>query len=123
MQGGECFRQSGNNVRKLKKLLTLKIMTMNMERQRELDRAIDHCGLSLEDFENSSKCLRKVMSAIGAKKDEEDYVRERIAVRVRTREVLQKTDSFIDRTNEMLDRFEQDDKKWESIGRSLGLKF
>ena len=68
MQGGECFRQSGNNVRKLKKLLTLKIMTMNMERQRELDRAIDHCGLSLEDFENSSKCLRKVMSAIGAKK-------------------------------------------------------
>lgn len=98
-------------------------MTMNMERQRELDRAIDHCGLSLEDFENSSKCLRKVMSAIGAKKDEEDYVRERISVRVRAREVLQKTDSFIDRTYEMLDRFEQDDKKWESIGRSLGLKF
>lgn len=123
MQGGECFRQSGNNVRKLKKLLTLKIMAVNIERQKELERAIDHCGLSLEDFENSSKCLRKVMSAIGAKKDEEDYVRERIAVRVRTREVLQKTDSFIDRTNEMLDRFEQDDKKWESIGRSLGLKF
>lgn len=98
-------------------------MSINMERQRELDRAIDHCGLSLEDFENSNKCLRKVMSAIGAKKDEEDFVRERIAVRVRTREVLKKTDSFIERTNEMLDRFEQDDKKWESIGRSLGLKF
>lgn len=98
-------------------------MAVNIERQKELERAIDHCGLSLEDFENSNRCLRRVMSAIGAKKDEEDFVRDRIAVRVRTREVLQKTDSFIDSTNEMLDRFEQDDKKWESIGRSLGLKF
>jgi len=93
------------------------------DRQHTLDSAIDHCGISLEEFENTDRCLRKVMRAIGARSDESDFVRERIAVRVRTREVLGKTDSFIDRTNSMLDQFEADDKKWESIGKSLGFDF
>ena len=88
------------------------------ERQKLLDRAIERCGVKLD---GSGRCLRKVMQAIGAKPDEESFVRERIALRLRTQQLLNETDDFIDRTNRMLDSFERDDARWKSLGKRFGI--
>lgn len=90
------------------------------QRQKSLDRAIDATGIKLD---NSQSCLRKVMNAIGASDDEESFVRERIALRLRVQQVLNDTDSFIDRTNRTLDDFEKDDERWRRSGRELGFDF
>lgn len=89
-------------------------------RQKSLDRAIDATGIKLD---NSQSCLRKVMNAIGASDDEANFVRERIALRLRVQQVLNDTDSFIDRTNRTLDDFEKDDEIWRRRGRELGFEF
>ena len=88
------------------------------DRQKQLDRAIDGCGVKLD---SSERCLRKVMAATGATSDEETFVRDRIALRLRTQQLLNDTDTFIDRTNRTLDAFEKDDARWKSIGKSLGI--
>lgn len=88
------------------------------DRQKQLDRAIEGCGVKLD---GSDRCLRKVMQAIGAKPDEAPFVHERIALRLRTLQLLNDTDNFIDNTNRTLDAFEKDDARWESIGRKLGI--
>lgn len=80
------------------------------ERQKQLDRAIEGCNVSLD---SSESCLNRVMESIGANMDEKDFVRERITMRLRTQQVLKETDDLIDRTSRMLDFFEEDDKKWE----------
>lgn len=80
------------------------------DRQKQLDRAIEGCGVKLD---GSDRCLKKVMQAIGAKPDEAAFVKERIALSLRTQQLLDDTDSFIERTNRMLDRFEEDDKRWK----------
>ena len=88
------------------------------ERQKQLDRAIEGCGVKLD---GSVRCLKKVMQAIGAQSDEEAFVRERIALRLRTQQLLNDTDNFIDRTNRTLDAFERDDARWKSLGKKLGI--
>lgn len=88
------------------------------ERQKQLDRAIEGCGIKLD---NSNRCLKKVMSAIGANDDEGDFVQARIALRLRTQQLLDDTDKFIDRTNGMLDRFEKDEKRRIAAGKILGI--
>lgn len=80
------------------------------DRQKQLDRAIEGCGVKLN---NSDRCLKKVMAAIGAHPDEAPFVKERIILRIRTQQLLNDTDSFIERTNRMLDRFQEDDKRWK----------
>ena len=90
------------------------------ERQKSLDRAIAASGIKLD---SSERCLREVMRAIGANSSEEAYVRERIALRLRTEELLGKTDKFISDTEAMLDRFEKDDEEWRRRGRALGFDF
>lgn len=97
-------------------------MTWNTltERQKSLDRAIDASGIKLN---SSDRCLRQVMRAIGASSSEENYVRGRIALRLRTEEILGKTDKFISDTDAMLDRFEKDDEEWRRRGRALGFDF
>lgn len=90
------------------------------ERQQELDRAIERSGVKLD---SSNSCLRKVMRAIGAKNSEEDYVRSRIALRLKTQALLDDTDDFISKTEKMLDDFKKDDEEWERKGRKLGFKF
>ena len=90
------------------------------ERQKSLDRAIDASGIKLN---SSDRCLRQVMRAIGASSSEENYVRGRIALRLRTEEILGKTDKFISDTDAMLDRFEKDDEEWRRRGRALGFDF
>ena len=68
-------------------------------------------------------CLNKVMKAIGATSNEEDYVRSRIALRLKAQTLLDDTDDFISRTEKMLDGFKKDDEKWEREGRRLGFNF
>ncbi|MBR1784057.1 MAG: hypothetical protein IJ760_01275 [Bacteroidales bacterium] len=72
------------------------------EREKELDRAIDNCGITLRD---TRLCLHRVMRRIGARSNEADFVRERIELRLRTQQLLDRTDDFINRTNRMLDAF------------------
>lgn len=79
-------------------------------RQKSLDRAIEACGIQLD---NSKSCLKKVMKAIGANESEEEFVKKRIALRLRMQQLLDDTDRFIDQTHRMLDRFEEDDKRWK----------
>ena len=90
------------------------------ERQKQLDRAIDDTGVKLD---TSERCLRQVMRAIGASPSEELFIRERIALRLRTEVLLGKTDKFISDTEAMLDRFEKDDEEWRRRGRVLGFDF
>mgnify|MGYP003316720355 CR=1 FL=1 len=90
------------------------------ERQKSLDRAIEASGIKLD---SSERCLRQVMRAISANSSEEAYVRERIALKLRTEELLGKTDKFISDTDAMLDRFEKDDEEWRRRGRALGFDF
>ncbi len=90
------------------------------ERQKSLDRAIAASGIKLD---SSERCLRQVMRAISANSSEEAYVRERIALKLRTEELLGKTDKFISDTDAMLDRFEKDDEEWRRRGRALGFDF
>jgi hypothetical protein len=89
-------------------------------RQQSLDRAIDASGIELD---NSRSCLKKVMEAIGANAAEEDFVKERIALRLRTQQLIDNTDSLIDRTEKMLDDFEKDDARWKSLGKKLDFGF
>ena len=80
------------------------------DRQKQLDHAIEGCGVNLD---SSDRCLKKVMLAIGARPDEETFIKERIALRLRTQQLINDTDRFIERTNRMLDRFQEDDKRWK----------
>ena len=89
------------------------------ERQKQLDRAIEGCGVKLD---GSNRCLKKVMSVIGANDDEINFVRERIALRIRTQQLINDTDAFIDRTNKTLDAFERDDARWKRLGREFGIE-
>ena len=88
------------------------------KRQKQLDRAIEGCGVKLD---GSDRCLKKVMQAIGAHPDEAAFVQDRIALRLRTQQLLNDTDKFIENTNRTLDAFEKDDARWESIGKKLGI--
>lgn len=90
------------------------------KRQKQLDRAIEGCGVKLED---SKSCLRKVMSKIGASGSEEAFVAQRIQLRLKTQALLGETDKFISDTEDMLDRFKKDDEEWERRGRNLGFNF
>ena len=53
------------------------------ERQKDLDRAIEQCGIKLDD---SKTCLSKVIRAIGASAAESSYIKSRIELRFRTQE-------------------------------------
>ena len=90
------------------------------DRQKSLDRAIEASGIKLDD---SNSCLMKVMKAIGADASEEAFVKERIALRLRTQQLLDDTDGFISKTEKMLDEFEKDDARWKALGKKLGFDF
>jgi len=88
------------------------------DRQKSLDRAIEQCGVKLD---NSDACLRRVMSAIGASVSEAAFVKQRIELRLRTAALLDKTDAFISNTEQMLDQFEKDDEEWRKRAKKLGI--
>lgn len=90
------------------------------DRQKALDKAIEHCGIKLD---KSEACLRKVMAAIGAGAGEVDYVQSRIALRLRTAELLDSVDTWVENTEKMLDRFGKDDEEWRRKGHKLGIDF
>lgn len=90
------------------------------DRQKQLDRAIEACGVKLD---NSRSCLRKVMSKIGANASEDAFVAQRIQLRLKTQALLSETDKFISDTETMLDRFKNDDEEWERRGKKLGFSF
>ena len=90
------------------------------DRQKVLDKAIEHCGIKLD---KSEACLRKVMAAIGAGAGEADYVQSRIALRLRTAELLDSVDTWVENTEKMLDRFEKDDEEWRRKGHKFGIDF
>lgn len=90
------------------------------ERQKDLDRAIEQCGIKLDD---STICLSKIMRAIGANFTEASFVKARINLRLKTQTALERADDLISRTEGMLEQFEKDDEEWRRKGRSLGFKF
>lgn len=90
------------------------------DRQKQLDRLIDGCGIKLN---STNSCVEKVSRAIGATSRELDFVRQRIELRLRTAALLEKTDSFISHTERMLDQFEKDDEEWRKKGKKLGFDF
>lgn len=90
------------------------------DRQKSLDRAIEQCGIRLD---NSDTCLRRVMTAIGASASDTAYVKQRIELRLRTAALLNQADDFISNTEKMLDQFEKDDEEWRKKGRALGIDF
>lgn len=89
-------------------------------RQQSLDRAIESSGIKLD---NTRSCQKKVMKAIGADDSEEEFVKERIALRLRTQQLLDDTDRLIENTEKMLDYFGKDDARWKAIGKKLGFDF
>lgn len=89
-------------------------------REKELDRNIEVCGMRLD---NTNSCLRNVMRRIGALQSEETFVKSRIALRIRTANLLSDSDKQIDNIENMLERFKKDDEEWERKGRELGFKF
>ncbi len=89
-------------------------------RQQQLDRLIEASGIKLD---NSTSCLRKMMSKIEAKSSEEGFVAQRIQLRLRTQALLGETDKFISDTEAMLDRFEKEDEEWRRHGKDLGFNF
>lgn len=90
------------------------------ERQKELDRAIEQCGIKLDD---SIACLSKVMRFIGANPTEASFVKARINLRLKTQMTLERAEDLISRTESMLNQFEKDYEEWRRKGRSLGFKF
>ena len=90
------------------------------ERQKDLDRAIERCGIKLDD---STTRLSKVMRAIGANPTEAAFVKARINLRLKTQMALERADDFLSKSEAMLDQFEKDDEEWRRKGRSLGFKF
>ena len=90
------------------------------DRQKQLDRLIDSCGVKLEA---TNSCIEKVARAIGATSNELTFVRQRIELRLRTAALLGETDSFISNTEQMLDKFEKDDDEWRRRGKELGFNF
>ena len=90
------------------------------DRQKQLDRLIDGCGIKLDA---TNGCVEKVARAIGATNSELDFVRQRIELRIKTAALLDKTDTFISNTEQMLDQFEKDDEEWRKRGRALGFDF
>ena len=97
-------------------------MTWNdlTDRQKQLDRMVDGCGVKLDA---TNGCVEKVARAIGATSGELGFVRQRIELRLRTAELLGKTDAFISNTERMLDQFENDDEEWRRKGKALGFDF
>lgn len=89
-------------------------------REKQLDKLIDSCGVTLD---SSNSCAERVARAIGANNSELVFIRKRIALRLRTAEILGKTDAFISNTELMLDQFEKDDEEWRKRGRDLGFNF
>lgn len=90
------------------------------DRQKQLDRLIDGCGIKLN---SANSCVEKVAHAIGATSRELDFVRQRIELRLRTAALLDKTDAFISNTEQMLDQFEKYDEEWRRKGKKLGFDF
>ena len=62
------------------------------ERQKDLDRAIERCGIKIDD---STTCLSKVMRAIGANPTEASFVKARINLRLKTQMALERADDLI----------------------------
>lgn len=87
------------------------------DRQKQLDRLIDGCGIKLD---TTNSCVEIVARKIGATSGEFDFVRQRIELRVRTAILLDKTDAFISNTEHMLDQFKKDDKEWSRNGKKFG---
>lgn len=90
------------------------------ERQKDLDRAIERCGIKLDD---STTCLSKVMRSIGANPTEASFVKARINLSLKTQMALERADDLISKTDVMLEQFEKDDEEWRRKGRSLGFNF
>lgn len=90
------------------------------DRQKQLDRLIDGCGVKLDA---SNGCVERVARAIGATGSELNFVRQRIELRLKTAALLDKTDEFISNTERMLDQFEKDDEEWRRRGNALGFDF
>lgn len=89
-------------------------------REKQLDKLIDSCGVTLD---SSNSCAERVARAIGANNSEVVFIRKRIALRLRTAEILGKTDAFITNTEQTLEQFERDDEEWRRRGRELGFDF
>lgn len=90
------------------------------DRQMQLDRLIDGCGIKLN---STNSCVEKVARAIGATSSELTFVRQQIELRLRTAELLDKTDALISNTEQMLEQFEKDDEEWRRKGKALGFDF
>lgn len=90
------------------------------DRQKQLDRLIDSCGVKLEA---TNSCIEKVARAIGATSNELTFVRQRIELRLRTAASLSESDSFISNTEQMLGQFEKDDEEWRRKGEKFGFNF
>lgn len=90
------------------------------DRQKQLDRLIDSCGVQLDA---TNGCVEKVARSVGATSSELGFVQQRIEQRLRTSALLDKTDTFISNTEQMLDQFEKDDEEWRRKGRMFGFDF
>lgn len=90
------------------------------DRQKFLDKAIGCCSIKLD---SSDTCVKQVMRSIGATHTEYQFVKQRIELRLRAQKLVDKTDTFISDTENMLKQFEEDDKEWRRKGRTLGFDF
>lgn len=90
------------------------------DRQKQLDRLIDGCGIKLN---STNSCDENVARAIGTTSSELGFVQQRIELRLKTAALLDKSDAFISNTERMLDQFEKDDEEWRRKGKALGFDF
>mgnify|MGYP003293620852 CR=1 FL=1 len=70
-------------------------------REKQLDKLIDGCGVTLD---SSNSCAERVARAIGANNSELVFIRKRIALRLRTAEILGKSYAFITNTEQTLNK-------------------
>ena len=89
------------------------------DRQKQLDRLIDGCGIKLS---STNSCVEKVARAIGATSSELGFVQQRIELRLKTAALLDKSDAFISNTEQMLGQFEKDEE-WRRKSEKLGFDF
>lgn len=90
------------------------------DRQKQLDKLIDGCGVKLDATDG---CVERVARAVGAASSEYGFVSQRIELRLRAAALLDKTDTFISNTERMLERFEKDDEEWRGKGEKFGFHF
>ena len=97
------------------------------EREKELDRQIGQiAGLNFEKtkccFDMLDTTIESVMREIGAFPLERDFVIDRMMKNVEVGNAINKIDSLLGDYENMFEKFDEENKKWEQKGKEFGFR-